>query len=80
MNCRLAHGGSSSLCKTGLLVLLALSLSACQGERREALLRFAWLSDTHIGGGTGQEDLMAAVRDINRLEGMDFVIVSGDVT
>ena len=43
-------------------------------------LRFAWLSDTHVGSSTGEQDLAAAVRDINSLTGLSFVVVSGDVT
>ena len=42
--------------------------------------RFAWLSDTHIGATTGEEDLRATVRDINSITGLSFVVVSGDVT
>src|ERR1019366_1083486 len=30
-----------------------------------APFRFAWLSDTHVGSGTGEQDLRAAVIDIN---------------
>ncbi len=43
-------------------------------------VRFAWLSDTHIGSSTAQEDLRASVRDINSLTGLSFVVLSGDVT
>lgn len=43
-------------------------------------LRFAWLSDTHIGSSTAEEDLRAAVRDIDSMTGLAFVVVSGDVT
>ncbi|MCU0646133.1 MAG: metallophosphoesterase, partial [bacterium] len=46
----------------------------------EPLIRFAWLSDTHIGASTAAEDLREAVRDINCSAGIDFVILSGDVT
>ncbi len=42
--------------------------------------RFAWLSDTHVGSSTGEEDLRAAVHEINCLTGLSFVVVSGDVT
>lgn len=42
--------------------------------------RFAWLSDTHIGSITGEEDLRASVRDINSQTGLSFVVLSGDVT
>jgi outer membrane protein assembly factor BamB len=45
-----------------------------------APFRFAWLSDTHVGSTTGEQDLRAAVRDINSLTGLSFVVLSGDVT
>src|ERR1022692_72628 len=45
-----------------------------------APFRFAWLSDTHVGSGTGEQDLRAAVIDINSLTGLSFVVHSGDVT
>ncbi|MDZ7264695.1 MAG: PQQ-binding-like beta-propeller repeat protein [candidate division KSB1 bacterium] len=48
----------------------------CQQEA----ICFAWLSDTHVGSPTGAADLRAAVRDINDIEDIDFVILSGDIT
>jgi hypothetical protein len=45
-----------------------------------ASFRFAWLSDTHVGSGSGEQDLRTAVRDINSLTGLSFVVLSGDVT
>jgi len=42
--------------------------------------RFAWLSDTHVGSLTGEEDLRATVRDINSQTGLSFVVISGDIT
>src|ERR1039457_6474401 len=42
--------------------------------------RFAWLSDTHVGSGTGEQDLRASGSDINSLTGLSFVVHSGDVT
>src|SRR5437764_15148836 len=42
--------------------------------------KFAWLSDTHVGATTGEEDLRATVRDINSRADLGFVILSGDVT
>src|SRR2546421_2597551 len=42
--------------------------------------RFAWLSDVHVGSTTGEQDLRAAVSDINSLTGLSFVVLSGDVT
>ncbi len=41
---------------------------------------FAWLSDTHVGSLTGEEDLRASVRDINSRTNLSFVIISGDLT
>jgi outer membrane protein assembly factor BamB len=45
-----------------------------------APLRFAWLSDTHVGSERGGPDLKASVDDINRQTGIAFVLVTGDVT
>jgi len=43
-------------------------------------IRFAWLSDLHIGGSTGLDDTQAAVQDINTLNDIRFVLVTGDIT
>jgi outer membrane protein assembly factor BamB/predicted phosphodiesterase len=45
-----------------------------------ATLRFAWLSDTHVGSETGAGDLAAAVGELNARQDLDFVILSGDIT
>ena len=42
--------------------------------------RFAWLSDTHVGSVTGASDLEASVHEINNIENIAFVILSGDIT
>lgn len=59
------------------LAILAFALAP---HVHAAGLRFAWLSDTHIGATTSEEDLRASVRAINALDGLSFVVVSGDVT
>ncbi|MBI4427708.1 MAG: PQQ-binding-like beta-propeller repeat protein [Ignavibacteriales bacterium] len=41
---------------------------------------FAWLSDTHVGSTTGADDLRASVRDINSMDSVAFVLLSGDIT
>jgi outer membrane protein assembly factor BamB len=61
---------------SAVLVVLAAGVSA--GGR--APLRFAWLSDTHIGSDRGADDLRASVSDINAQAGLSFVLVTGDVT
>jgi len=58
-----------------LLLLLASNFAAFA-----ASFHFAWLSDTHVGSTTGEEDLRASVRDINSMTNLNFVILSGDVT
>src|SRR5499426_3027682 len=65
----------SAPCLALLLFLLPLTLFAQTNS-----FRFAWLSDTHVGSTTGEEDLRAAVRDINSMTGLSFVVISGDVT
>jgi outer membrane protein assembly factor BamB/predicted phosphohydrolase len=42
-------------------------------------IRFAWMSDTHIGNPTAAKDLRNAVKDINSLHGINFTIISGDI-
>jgi len=61
-------------------LLLAICLSSVAGPARQNSARFAWLSDTHIGSSTAEEDLRRAVADINHSRLADFVLVSGDVT
>lgn len=41
---------------------------------------FAHVSDTHIGNGTGIEDLQLTVKDINANDSIAFVIITGDIT
>ncbi len=56
-------------------------LSPAPHRRAEgAPLRFAWLSDLHIGSDRGDADLRASVADINALPGLSFVLVTGDIT
>jgi outer membrane protein assembly factor BamB/predicted phosphodiesterase len=45
-----------------------------------APLRFAWLSDTHVGSDSGAQDLAAAVGELNTRHDLDFVFLSGDIT
>lgn len=59
-----------------VLVILAAATPSCG----RGPLRFAWLTDTHVGSERGAEDLRAAVADINSLRGLRFVLVTGDIT
>lgn len=62
-----------------LFLVLALCLQV-QGQPQP--FRFAFISDTHIGSpsGAAEEDLRRAVADINALEQVDFVVLTGDIT
>ncbi len=62
---------------TFIPLFLSLSLIA---QSINTTFKFALVTDTHIGGSTGEEDLSRTVSDINKLEDIDFVIVSGDIT
>ncbi len=64
-----------------LSILLITLLSALQGQTDSTqAIKFAWLTDTHVGARTGEEDLRIVVEDINKQNAIDFVIVSGDVS
>ena len=63
-----------------LTLVLAFALQVSPHQTFAQGGRFAWLSDTHIGSGTAEQDLLAAIRDINGREDIQFVILSGDIT
>src|SRR5690242_15836197 len=65
--------------ETALMIVFLVLSSAGFCSAAEPF-RFAWLSDTHVGSLTGEEDLRASVKDINSSTGLSFVILSGDVT
>jgi outer membrane protein assembly factor BamB/predicted phosphodiesterase len=62
------------------LIALAVALCLLQAHAESPSFRFVFLSDTHVGSTTGEEDLRAAVRDINAMTNLSFVVLSGDVT
>ncbi|MDZ7796238.1 MAG: PQQ-binding-like beta-propeller repeat protein [Candidatus Marinimicrobia bacterium] len=59
-------------------IVLMLLLVSCSGTDQP--LHFAFLTDTHIGTGNAAQDLRNSVKDINSIEKIDFVILSGDAT
>lgn len=42
--------------------------------------KYAFVTDTHVGTATGEEDLRRTVKDINSQPDLDFIVVTGDVT
>ncbi len=62
--------------KTLLILAIFLMMTAAIAQP----FKFVLVTDTHVGGSTGTEDLEKTVNDINGLKEIDFVILSGDVT
>lgn len=62
-----------------LLIFLCASLSIFA---QTIPFRFAFLSDTHIGSpdGSAEEDLRRSVADINSMNEIAFVVITGDIT
>ena len=66
--------------KRRLSILFFLLFFAAASNAQTKPFRFAWLSDTHVGATTGAADLGNSVRDINTMDDVAFVILSGDIT
>jgi outer membrane protein assembly factor BamB/predicted MPP superfamily phosphohydrolase len=60
-----------------LATVLITILSVTYGQ---AELKYVHLSDTHVGSGTGADDLRRTVKDINENPDIQFVIITGDIT
>lgn len=67
--------------KKPLLLALMILFSAASFAQVKPF-RFAFLSDTHIGSpdGKAEEDLRRTVADINNMNDIDFVVITGDIT
>lgn len=63
-----------------LSLFLCLWLNTPPVSGQEGRFSFALVTDTHIGGDGADEDLRRTVADINAVDSIAFVIVSGDVT
>ncbi len=58
-----------------MVVILLTSLSV-----KAQSLKFAFVTDTHIGNQTAAEDLRRTVKDINENASLQFVVLTGDIT
>jgi predicted MPP superfamily phosphohydrolase len=63
--------------KTTIFLIIVLFLSVPAFSQA---FKFAFLSDTHIGVKNADEDLRRSVADINTDAGIEFVLISGDIT
>jgi outer membrane protein assembly factor BamB/predicted phosphohydrolase len=77
MNCKKSFFRSIIL--PGLLSLIIV-FSLVSIDLHAQPFSFAHVTDTHIGGGTGADDLIKTVADINTIPGLDFVLVTGDIS
>jgi outer membrane protein assembly factor BamB/predicted phosphohydrolase len=78
--CMFSRRMGESFRRLGLLSGLALLLWPLALCAQSTGFQFAWLSDTHIGSQTAEEDLRASVSDINSQTNLSFVVISGDIT
>ena len=62
--------------KRSLWILFLLLTTLCQAQS----FKFAFVSDTHIGNNTGEEDLSRTVADINADSSLSFALFTGDIT
>lgn len=54
--------------------------ASCSNSGNEKFT-FAWISDNHLGSFTyAEDDLVQAIEDINQMDSVEFVILSGDLT
>lgn len=65
-----------------LFFLLIIYAFAVTGAAQHTPFRFAFISDTHIGSpnGSAEEDLRRTVADINGMQNIAFVVITGDIT
>ena len=60
--------------------MLLFSVLFCAAQSKNDTIIFAYISDTHIGSGSGQADLEKCIADMNTRPEIQFVIHAGDVT
>lgn len=72
---------NENVMKRILSLIAAVCAAAVTLGAQETPLRFAFLTDTHYSIGSGSvKDLSRCVSDVNSLEGLDFVLIGGDLT
>src|SRR5690242_12612112 len=63
-----------------LYLCLIILFTLYELNAQSTALTFVHLTDTHVGSGTGAEDLRRTITDINQNDSIQFVIISGDIT
>lgn len=65
--------------KKKYIIFFLLSITTALVSSAQSL-KFAFVSDTHIGNHTAAEDLRRTVKDINNNPNLKFVVLTGDIT
>ncbi|MCO4294272.1 PQQ-binding-like beta-propeller repeat protein [Solitalea sp. MAHUQ-68] len=65
--------------KIRFTVLFLLLLTTFAGKAQN-VIKFAFVTDTHVGNSTGADDLRRTVQDINNDPSLAFVVLTGDIT
>ena len=63
-----------------IITLAALLLWASLLWAQNTVVRFAYLTDTHLGKATNHADLVSCLDDVNAQDSLDFVLFGGDIT
>lgn len=61
-------------------VLSVLLFWASLSFAQDATIRFAFVTDTHLGKASNHADFVSCMDDINAQDSLDFVLIGGDVT
>lgn len=61
-------------------ILIALFVCCISAAAQQQPFSFAQITDLHVGGATGAEDLRRTVKDINQIDSISFVVATGDIT
>ncbi len=64
---------------TGRTIILIFCVLFCIACKTNDEIRFAFVTDVHIGRDKCDEDLKNTVDDINSMKDVDFVVVTGDI-
>lgn len=62
------------------VAVLTLCLVIAVNSLNAQSFKYAFVTDTHVGTATGEDDLRKTVADINTQKDLDFILVTGDLT
>ena len=62
------------------IIFLLITIVSTQVSLAQQPFRFAFISDTHIGNQTAEEDLLRTIESINNDTSLAFVVITGDIT